>query len=104
MHPAIGKILRGFPALKSYFTSLGDNCPVALGKYFNENHAKKTECFLGFLDNTLKIFLLTEQSVLFNDLYCVKKLKTIILLILFQILNKTDKNDKNCFSFDFVNL
>ncbi|KAF0747282.1 Uncharacterized protein FWK35_00015286, partial [Aphis craccivora] len=56
LHPAIGKILRGFPALKSYFMSLGDNCPVALGKYFNENHAKKTECFLGFLDNTLKIF------------------------------------------------
>jgi len=56
LHPAITNILRGFPALKSYFINLGDNCPVALRKYFNDNHAKKTECFLGFLDNALKIF------------------------------------------------
>lgn len=40
LHPTTGKILRGFPALKSYFITLGYNCPVVLGKYFDDNHAK----------------------------------------------------------------
>jgi len=54
-------ILRRFPALKSYILTLGDNCPVALGKYFYDNHAKKT-CFLGFLDNALscETYILTD--------------------------------------------
>lgn len=64
LHPAIGKILRGFPALKSYFITLGDNCPVVLGKYFDDNHAKKTECFLAFLDNALKIF---QNAIMFLE-------------------------------------
>lgn len=67
LHPAIGKILRGFPALKSYFITLGDNSPVVLRKYFNDNHAKKTECFLGFLgflDNALKIF---QNAIMFLE-------------------------------------
>jgi hypothetical protein len=49
-------IQRGFPALKAFFITLGDNYLVALEKYFNDDHSKKTECFLGFLDNALKIF------------------------------------------------
>jgi len=50
LHPAIGKILRGFPVLKLYFITLGDNCPEALGKYFNDSHAKKKKqnVFLDF--------------------------------------------------------
>lgn len=78
LHPAVEKILHGFAALKTYFMSLGNKCPVALKQYFNDENAKKTECFLGFFDNALNIFqntimLLEKDTILSCETYNIVK-------------------------------
>ncbi|KAL0852281.1 hypothetical protein ABMA28_000489 [Loxostege sticticalis] len=69
LYPAVEKLLGSLTVLQEYFLSLGDNCPVALLKYFDDDNIKKTECYLGFFHNTLRMFqdailLLEKEEVL----------------------------------------
>lgn len=72
LHPAIERLLKGLPALNMYFMSLEENCPAALLKYFSE--IEKTECYLAFFHNVLKllnetVMLLEKENMLCSEIF-----------------------------------
>lgn len=91
LYPAIEKLLKGLPALKEYFLSLGENGPVNLRKYF-ENF-KKTESFLGFFHNVLKVFYDTIKLLETRDVLCCET---------FDIINELRNKLKQRISDKFV--
>lgn len=101
LYPAVERILAVFPALKSYFLSMGEDMPVALRNYFSdENMAEKTECFLGFFHNCLKIIYETEQKLEKTDLLCFESFQ-----ILKSLKDKIDqRNEDNFFGFHATNI
>ncbi|KAJ8913403.1 hypothetical protein NQ315_008796, partial [Exocentrus adspersus] len=65
--------------IRSYFASLGSNCPVPLQKYFPEETEGEsasgkertlTECYLAFFDNILKLLYDTVLALEKNNLMC----------------------------------
>ncbi|CAG9763639.1 unnamed protein product [Ceutorhynchus assimilis] len=79
LYPAVERLIRVFPALESYFISLGEELSVALKQYFqNKSEGNKTtitECYLSFFHN----------SYLENILRSCTKLETKTILC-FEVL------------------
>lgn len=98
--PAVERILRGFPILKTYFFEMNENCPVGLKKYFSEADSLKSECFLAFFQNALKIF---------NDAILILEKDDILVSEVFDIINNLRKKLKeritdNFFGFVSTNI
>lgn len=73
--PCINRILKSWPALKSYFESLGENTPKALQKILimDENFqiSNRLEIYLFFCSHVLPIFEETIKKLEANELTCL---------------------------------
>ncbi|KAK0135426.1 hypothetical protein N1851_028718 [Merluccius polli] len=69
LHPAVNRLLETWPALTSYFRSLGENCPVALRKTFEEEvNTDTAEIYLCFFHNVGCVFDLLVKKLELTDL------------------------------------
>ena len=70
LHPAVNRLLEIWPALTSYFRSLGENCPVVLRRMFEHVKTDTAEIYLCFFhivgcvfDQLVKKLELTDLCV-----------------------------------------
>lgn len=79
--PCINRVLKSWPALKSYFESLGENTPKALQKILimDENFqiSSKIEIYLFFCNHVLPIFEETIKKLEGNETTCIDIFKYI---------------------------
>lgn len=81
LYPAVERLAKIFPAIKSYFLSLDENCPLIIKSFISDESVGSqnliTECYLAFFHNTLKMFFDTEQQLEKRDLLCFEMFKII---------------------------
>lgn len=57
LHPAVSRLLESWPALTSYFRSLGETCPVALKRIsLDEEKTETSAIYLSFFHNMGCVF------------------------------------------------
>lgn len=75
LHPAVDRLLQSWPALTSYFRSLGETCPLALRRTFeDEEKTAAAEIYLWFFHNVGCVFdtlvrKLEETNLCITDVY-----------------------------------
>lgn len=69
LYPAIERFVKNMPALRSYFVSLGKNCPLVLN-FILQNMAMKKK-HLSFFENILKLIFDHIQFRIFAQMYSI---------------------------------